>query len=767
MVENRIMTISATYNESKLQYIIGLMERSLAISPGHLKTLRNLGLLYSNIGSYQKSLVTFIDLLYYYPKNGLALLNIGNYYFRLYDFASSTYFYKKATENAETIFDRISSMNNVAQSYRERTTYAKSILVFKKTISIINDHSDEMTFSEKDSMMTYTMINSYAVKLISCDWQSLELYELYLSKFILSQSVAFNAQSRIRTTFDELFGDEFNYMDPYTFTLFRFSSLHAELSACNLACELLGYKLIDEWNSTLNYKKGEAHGLLRIGYISHDWRNHPMGRLTKWLVTHHNDSKFNTTLISYGPDDKSDIRKYVESNSNFIDIFAEKNDFTATRLVHNMNLDILIDITMHTFNGRVQISASKPAPIVINYLGFPGTSGCKGYDYIMLHPLLIPPEFSFNAVSEKIIYLPDLYQSNYMPRDRDLTRCVTASDCRHKLSITHRDGPIFCSFNAFKKVEPVVFSTWMNILRRTQNAVLLLLVTDTSDNFVEDNIKMQALYHGISSSRLIFLYHLPWIQHLERAGACDLVLDTFVYGAHTTSTDMLWMWVPILALQSWGHGRIPSRVASSIVDSLIINDNDPKRKHSENVLKTTLVTSVNEYEDVAIRVGSVRSYTDGIHNAIGQLVLNRPTFDFKAMEISIESAYQSVGETYAIKNLNDDTNSIRKMSHILIPKRLVTEQLSDIMSISIREKNDEAITNTNMNHEKSRRVKYFDEETFEDCNTLKNDDFLKLVVETYTGDKILSGLLLFCLQTKPFSLLKALDRTVNEIYSFL
>jgi tetratricopeptide (TPR) repeat protein len=99
--------------------------------------------------------------LYYYPKNGLALLNIGNYYFRLYDFASSTYFYKKATENAETIFDRISSMNNVAQSYRERTTYAKSIMVFKKTISIINNHSYEMTFAEKDSMMTYTMINSY------------------------------------------------------------------------------------------------------------------------------------------------------------------------------------------------------------------------------------------------------------------------------------------------------------------------------------------------------------------------------------------------------------------------------------------------------------------------------------------------------------------------------------------------------------------------------------------------------------------------------
>lgn len=763
-VENRLMAKSATYNESKVLYIIGLMEDALAIAPGHLNTLRNLGLMYSSIGSYQKSLQTFINLLYYHPNNGLAFLNIGNYYFRLNDFASSTYFYRKSTENAVNIYDKISGMNNVAQSFRERAAYAKSISSFKRTINFIDENRDRMTVAEKDALTTYTMINSYAVKLISCDWHSLEMYEFYLSKFI-SQSIAFNGQTLARTTFDELFGDDFNYLDPYTFTLFRFTSLQAELLTSNLACEQIGYKLINEWSSNLlnNYVHGRKvtkGGLLNVGYLSYDWRDHPMGRLTKWLVTHHNTSRFNTTLISYGPNDKSDIRNFVEANSNFVDIFLEKNDFTATRIVHNMNLDILIDITLHTFNGRVHIPASKPALIVINYLGFPGTSGCKGFDYIMVHSNLVSPETAKQTVSEKIIYLPDLYQSNYMPRDREITRCIKPSDCRRRLNIEHHSGPIFCSFNAFKKLEPFVFSTWMNILRRTPNAILLLLASDTSDKVIDDNIKMQALLHGISSNRLIFLPHLPWTQHLERVGACDLVLDTFVYGAHTTSTDMLWMWVPILALEAWGHGRIPSRVASSIVGSLLSNDNNPKRKHCESVLKSTILTTVYEYEDAAVRIGSVQSYTNSVHNAIGQLVLHRPTFDYNAMEVSIELAYQAAWEAYTLNNIDNNTiGHNRSMSHIIITKRSETKQLKDSMSITLRETSTSTTPNTNMS-QKNKRMKYFDDESFEGCTDIKGDDFFELAIQTYSGDKILSGLLLFCLQTKPFTLLKALDKTV-------
>lgn len=712
--------------------------------------MKNLGLLYYNIGSFKKALLVFFDLLYYHPDNSFAYLNIGNYYFHINDFTSSTYFYRKANDNASNILEKILAMNNLAQSFRQRSMFVNSVSTFKLALNLILNYSQDFSNEEKKYSTIYTMINGYAVKLISCDWESLELYEFYLLNFINDQTTDSQTNKR---TFDKLFGDSFNFMDPYTFTLFRFSSLETELLSCKLACKLSDLKVFDKWD-TSNESDIINKKVIKIGYISYDWRNHPMGRLTKWLVTHHNDSKFNTTLISYGPNDRSDIRKYVESNSNFYDMYDEKNDYIAANIVHSMNLHILIDITAHTFNGRIKISASKPAPIVINYLGFPGSSGCKGFDYIMLHNFLLPPEQWQKTVSEKVIYLPDKYQSNYMPRGHEISRCLNPVDCRHKLSILQKEGPIFCSFNANKKIEPLVFTTWMNILRQSPLAKLVLLESGATD----DNIRLQAFYHGISPSRFLFLPHISWIQHLERLGGCDLVLDTFVYGAHTTSTDMLWMWVPILALEyGWGSGRIPSRVASSIVASLLNDDEDPKLRLCESMLKVTMVTSVREYEYRAIGFGtSPRSVINGIHNVIGQLILSRPTFDFNSMEISIESAYQSTWEAYNIRDIHDDN----KLRHIIITKTM-NKHLREEMSIVKRQ----IITNRNNTNKIDKKKVIRSTDVFEDCTSIQDDDFFSLVLESYDNKKVLAGVFLFCLQSSPLSLLLALDRALVGIRS--
>jgi predicted O-linked N-acetylglucosamine transferase (SPINDLY family) len=122
-----------------------------------------------------------------------------------------------------------------------------------------------------------------------------------------------------------------------------------------------------------------------------------------------------------------------------------------------------------------------------------------------------------------------------------------------------------CSFNANKKIEPIAFAAWMNIMRENPRAVLLLLDLDDSKR---RHLLNQAAFHGVAASRLVFIPSLPWTQHLYRSASCDLVLDTFVYGAHTTSSDALWMSVPLLALESWGSGRMPSRVAAAISSSL-------------------------------------------------------------------------------------------------------------------------------------------------------------------------------------------------------
>ena len=118
-------------------------------------------------------------------------------------------------------------------------------------------------------------------------------------------------------------------------------------------------------------------------FISYDWRDHPMGRLTKRLVTSHNTSTIHTTCISYATEHTSSIYTYVKQHATrFVDISNITSDTHAAEYIYeHVPLDILIDITSHTYNNRITIAALKPAPIVINYLGWPGTTGCRGFAY--------------------------------------------------------------------------------------------------------------------------------------------------------------------------------------------------------------------------------------------------------------------------------------------------------------------------------------------------------------------------------------------------
>ena len=144
---------------------------------------------------------------------------------------------------------------------------------------------------------------------------------------------------------------------------------------------------------------------IRVGYLSGDWRNHPMGRLTMRLVTGHTS---NTGIqgkghrdtvcahsLSYGENDQSSVRTYVSTHSeHFIDLENVRNDQDAAEVVEKLELDVVVDLTAHTYKGRIGIACGKPAPIVINYLGYPGTTGCQGFDYSLTDRNVAPPEFA-------------------------------------------------------------------------------------------------------------------------------------------------------------------------------------------------------------------------------------------------------------------------------------------------------------------------------------------------------------------------------------
>jgi protein O-GlcNAc transferase len=212
---------------------------------------------------------------------------------------------------------------------------------------------------------------------------------------------------------------------------------------------------------------------------------------------------------------------------------------------------VLVDLKGYTGGSRLGLLKFRPAPIQVNWLGYPGTYGMAEADYIIADPFIIPPGAEADY-SEAVVRLPDCYQPNRRSRE------VVAMPSRADVGLP--DGAfVFASFNHVYKVNAAVFAGWMDVLKGVPGSVLWLL---SKDPVIGERLRARAEAHGVDPARLVFGPVLDNEYHLARYGLVDLALDTFPVGSHTTASDALWMGAPLLALA--GRSFI-SRVSGSIV----------------------------------------------------------------------------------------------------------------------------------------------------------------------------------------------------------
>ena len=213
-----------------------------------------------------------------------------------------------------------------------------------------------------------------------------------------------------------------------------------------------------------------SHERIRIGYLSADFHNHPVAELAVGLFEHHDKSRFQTIGISFGPDDRSELRGRIKSAfDNFIDV-QHMGDDDVARLIRDHEIDIAIDLMAFTQGNRLNVLARRAAPIQVNYLGYPGSMGAHYIDYIIADPTIIPADH-FPFYSEQVVWLPDCYQANdanrYSPRTRPLR-----SECG-----LPEWAFVFCCFNNTYKIVPEIFDLWTRLLKAVPNSILWLLET--------------------------------------------------------------------------------------------------------------------------------------------------------------------------------------------------------------------------------------------------------------------------------------------------
>lgn len=289
---------------------------------------------------------------------------------------------------------------------------------------------------------------------------------------------------------------------------------------------------------------------LRIGYMSSDLCNHAIGYLMTDVFGCHDRRRFEVRVYNIGErNDDALQRKIMGQVDHWADI-KSMSDRAAAAMIVRDEVDILLDINGHTNFQRTRLLACKPAPIIVNWLGYPGTIGSDFHDYIIADEFIIPRQFE-SFYDEKVVRLPC-----YQPNGR-LHEVPPPARSRAELGLPE-GATVFCCFNGAVKITEAVFSRWMTILGQVPGSVLWMR---GSAGDTDDRLRSEASRRGIAPERLVFLPFTSNTEYLSLHRHADVFLDTFPYGAHTTASDALRMGLPIVTLA----GRsFPSRVCGSL-----------------------------------------------------------------------------------------------------------------------------------------------------------------------------------------------------------
>ena len=359
-------------------------------------------------------------------------------------------------------------------------------------------------------------------------------------------------------------------------------------------------------------------GKICIGYYSSDFRNHPVAYLVAELFESHDREKFTLIAFSFGQDPMDEMRHRISAAfDQFIDVNT-KSDREVAELSRELGVDIAVDLNGLTKGARTNIFALRAAPIQIGYIGYLGTTGATYMDYVVADKTTIP-DSTQSFYTEKIVYLPS-YQANDS-KSRHFDKKLSRND----LGLSESSF-VFCCFNSNYKITPLIFDSWMRILRACENSVLLISADTPS---VKDNLKREAIARGVDGERLVFGDRLSRPMYLARYDVADLFLDTWPYNAGTTASDALWVGLPILTLAGQSFA---SRIASSILTAIDLPE---------------LITHTPEqYEMLAIQLATNKYKLDDIKKRLAANRLTKRLFNTRLFTNSLELAYIEMIQRY-------------------------------------------------------------------------------------------------------------------------
>jgi protein O-GlcNAc transferase len=580
-------TLTAAHNnlgallkeQGKVDQAMAHFQEALRIDPRFADAFCNMGNGYREFGCHEDAIRCYEEAIRIDPCSGEALSNLGGVLREQGRLLEAVANYKRAVDAQPGFIDGFAGLVITNMMLCEWSTrkedFAKLIDSVKSqvTIALRASRSSEAIKSggsfEPSKSGTQLDSHSSSFSVHSGD-------EAFLSQNPETPSGDENLYKKDNLVVSRVGVDLMPSIEPFISLLLPFSLLELQQIAQRYAAKAEMRVCLVEARKT--FKPRAKVDKIRIGYVSSDFGNHPVGQLMVPVFKMQNRKRFEVFCYATTRSDGSQWRSEIEQSCDRFKDISGLSAIEACRFIRNDFIHILIDLNGHTKNARTDVFALRPCSVQMQFMGFPGTMGASFIDYLVADPFVIPEQYR-EYYSEKLLYLPHTcFVNNHKHAYRDLAdeRMKTS---RQRFGISE-DKFVFCNFSQLHKLSPEIFDVWMRILKRVPNSILWLLRLPAA---AEQNILEEALKRGIRADRFHFSEVVPKHEHLLRCFIADLALDTPMSGFHSAACDLLWAGTPFVSIPG---ERMTSRISSSILQASGLGD--------------LICNSLVEYEELAV-----------------------------------------------------------------------------------------------------------------------------------------------------------------------
>ena len=478
----------------------------------------NLFLYLSNIylsnGSEEKAIIFLQRSLEIYPENSNLYFNLGTIYFKkgLYN-KSISYYLHGIKYDPNNAF----AYSNLAGCYEVILDYQNAVKYYKKAF-----------FLNKKLLQIKEKLIQLQPKI--CDWSLYKYFETWRDEFIKNSQFEGDPLSLIKLK-----------DDPYK---------ELKLSRKFFSSNFQSSKKIELINQN---KK------IKIGYVSADFRNHPVSLLLARVIELHDKSKFEIYAYSLGKEEDETTIRLKKAFDKFVYI-GNLIDYEAINLIRKDNINIAIDLMGYTKNARPNLFAKRIAPKQISFLGYPGTTGGDSIDYLIADKYVISKELS-KFYSENILYMPN----TFLPFDNTIK--IEEKEISRKDYGLPEEKFILAAFHRIDKINPKVLDLWSKVLTTLDKAILWI---QEPIPFAKENLFYEFKRRGISEDRIYFAKKTKQLSdHLKRHKLADVFIDTFFYSSHSTGIFALWSGLPVVTIKGLNFA---SRVVPSLLENLSMSE---------------------------------------------------------------------------------------------------------------------------------------------------------------------------------------------------